>query len=50
MRLLRLCDEQDREWRAAIRQAIKAGCKVTEVADIAEITGARSYQIKKGRR
>lgn len=38
------------EWKAAIRDALAAGARVTTVAEMAGVSRARVYQIRDGRR
>lgn len=43
-------EEATEKWRAAIRQAIKLGARAVEVAEAAEISRERVYQIRDDRR
>jgi hypothetical protein len=43
-------DEADKAWRLAIQQAVANGFKISVIAEVAEISRERVYQIRDGRR
>jgi hypothetical protein len=45
-----MTEDLEQQWQATIRRAVARGARVVDVAEAAEITRGRVYQIRDGRR